>query len=310
VKAVVTGGAGFIGGHLCRRLLTDGWEVVAVDNLSSGSRRNVPEGVELVEADLTEEATGELLPTEIDVVFHLASHVGQELSFERPVYDLRANAVGTGVVLEWMRGTGVEKIVFASTMNVYGDPPEELVTEQSPLRPPSPYAVGKIASELMCGVYEEFGIRSTSLRLFNVYGPMQDMRNMKQGMVSIFMAYVARGEPVLVRGPGERFRDFIWVQDVVDAFTRCASEPDTDGRVYNVSTGRKTLVRELLREITSAFGHEPDEYPIAYGDPTPRDQFGLYGDSSALRTDTGWRPATPLEEGIPMMAAWVREGDV
>lgn len=310
MRAVVTGGAGFIGGHLCRRLLADSWEVVAVDDLSSGSHRNVPEGAELIEADLSEEATGELLPPEVDVVFHLASHVGQELSFERPVYDLRANAIGTGVVLEWMRRTGVGKLVFASTMNVYGDPPHELVTEKTPLRPPSPYAVGKIASELMCQVYEEFGIRSTSLRLFNVYGPMQDMQNMKQGMLSIFMAYVAKGEPILVRGPGDRFRDFIWVEDVVDAFARCAAEPGTDGRVYNVSTGRKTLVRELLREITSAFGYDPNEYPITYGDPTPRDQFGLYGDSTALRTDAGWRPATTLEEGIPKMAAWVREAGV
>ena len=309
MKAIVTGGAGFIGSHLAARLLEEGWSVTVVDNLSSGYERNVPEGAELLTIDLGEETAGAQLPRDgADAVFHLASHVGQELSFERPFYDLKANAFGTMVMLDWCLKHEVPRLVFASTMNLYGDPEDRdiPVTESMPVRPPSPYAVGKIASEHLCNVYAPFGIKSTSLRLFNVYGPRQDMKNMKQGMVSIFMSYVARGEPILVRGSKDRFRDFISVHDVVDAFVRCLDERAA-GKVYNVSSGKRTHVWELLREIVEAFGGDPDAYPITYGVGTPRDQFGIFGDSSALQRDLGWAPQIELREGIAEMARWVQE---
>jgi UDP-glucose 4-epimerase len=309
MRAVVTGGAGFIGSHVAGRLLDDGWAVTVVDNLSSGHERNVPDGAELLKIDLGEEdAVGQLPDEGVDAVFHLASHVGQELSFERPFYDLKANAFGTMVVLDWCLKHEVPRVVFASTMNLYGDPddPATPVTEETPVHPPSPYAVGKIASEHLCNVYAPFGITSTSLRLFNVYGPRQDMKNMKQGMVSIFMSYVARGEPILVRGSKDRFRDFISVHDVADAFVRCLDDRAA-GKVYNVSSGKRTHVWELLHEIVRAFGYDPGEYPITYGEGTPRDQFGIYGDSSALQRDLGWKPSVAFPDGIAEMARWVRE---
>jgi UDP-glucose 4-epimerase len=308
MKAIVTGAAGFIGSHLARRLLEDGWSVTVVDNLSSGHERNVPDGAELLKIDLGEEPAVEELPDDgADAVFHLASHVGQELSFERPFYDLKANALATMILLDWCLKQRVPRFVLASSMNVYGDPhdPEQPVTEQTPVRPPSPYAVAKIASEHLCNVYEPFGIGTTSLRLFNVYGPGQDMANLKQGMVSIFMSYVARGEPILVRGSSDRFRDFVSVHDVVDAFLRCV-DGRAAGKVYNVSSGQRTYVWELLEEIVKAFGHPPGDYPITYSEPTPRDQFGIYGDSGALRRDLGWEPRIELTEGIAEMARWAQ----
>jgi UDP-glucose 4-epimerase len=307
MKALVTGGAGFIGSHLARRLLAEGWSVFIVDNLSSGFLRNVPKDAEFKWLDLTaEDAVIELPKTGVDVVFHLASHVGQELSFERPVHDLKANTFSTLNLLKWSLDHGVKQIIFASSMNVYGDPPHSPVTEVTPVRPPSPYAVGKLASEHLCQVYQAFGVQTTSLRLFNVYGPGQDMQNMKQGMVSIFMTYVARRESILVRGSRDRFRDFICVHDVVEAFYRCLDER-AYGKVYNVATGRKTFVWELLEGIVRAFGHDPAQYPITFGEPTPRDQFGIYGDSSLLQRDLGWKPTVALEDGLAEMAAWVRE---
>lgn len=308
MKAIVTGGAGFIGSHLCMRLLEEGWNVHVVDNLSSGFRDNVPAEVTFQWMDLSREDLIEELPTDnIDVVFHLASHVGQELSFERPVYDFNSNALSTLLLLKWCEKHNVKQFIFASSMNVYGDPPEECVTEKTPIQPPSPYSVSKIASEYLCNVYEEYaGIGTTCLRLFNVYGQMQDMRNMKQGMVSIFMSFVARGEPIHVRGSGERFRDFIYVDDVVDAFYKCVGK-EAYGKIYNVSTGRKTLVKELLREIIIAYGQNPDSYPVTYGESTPRDQFGLYGDSSLLQNDLGWKPTVSLSDGLKIMADWVKK---
>lgn len=307
MRAIVTGGAGFIGSHLAKRLLAEGWEVLVLDNLSSGFRHNVPEGAKFKWLDLTNEDCIVELPKEgVDVVFHLASHVGQELSFERPLFDLRANAISTMILLKWCLEKKVEKFVFASSMNVYGNPPEEKVSEATPVSPPSPYAVGKISSEYLCRIYQNFGLNSTSLRLFNVYGPGQDMSNMKQGMASIFMTYVARGEPILVRGSKDRFRDFIYVPDVVDAFFRCMDKR-ANGKIYNVSTGKKTFVWQLLNEITKAFGHDPEKYPITFGEGTPQDQFGIYGDSTLLQNDLSWQPKIKLEEGIPEMAKWVKQ---
>jgi len=307
MRAIVTGGAGFIGSHLAKRLLEEGWEVLVLDNLSSGFRHNVPEGAKFKWLDLTNEDCVVELPKDgAEVVFHLASHVGQELSFERPLFDLRANAISTMILLKWCLEKKVKKFIFASSMNVYGNPLEEKVSEMTPVSPPSPYAVGKISSEYLCRIYQNFGLNSTSLRLFNVYGPGQDMSNMKQGMASIFMTYVARGEPILVRGSKDRFRDFIYVPDVVDAFFRCMDKR-ANGKIYNVSTGKKTFVWQLLNEIAKAFGHDPEKYPITFGEGTPQDQFGIYGDSTLLQNDLSWQPKIKLEEGIPEMAKWVRQ---
>lgn len=306
MRALVTGGAGFVGAHLCRRLLAGGWTVHVVDNLSSGHARNLPDGVTFQWLDLTDEDSAVELPKDgVDVVFHLASHVGQELSFERPVFDLRANAFSTLILLKWCLEKKVKQLVFASSMNVYGDPKDLPVTEDTPVLPPSPYAVGKIASEYLCKVYQAFGVNTTSLRLFNVYGPLQDMRNMKQGMVSIFMSFVARGEPVMVRGSKDRFRDFISVHDVVDAFIACV-DPKAYGKVYNVATGKKTHVWELVNGIVAACGENPDSYPVSYGEPTPRDQFGVFGDSSMLQRELGWKPKIALADGLREMADWAK----
>jgi len=307
MKAIVTGGAGFIGSHLSRRLLKAGWSVLAVDNLSSGFLHNVPAGAKFKWLDLTHEDSILGLPEDgADVVFHLASHVGQELSFERPIYDFKANAFSTLLLLQWCMKKKVKQFIFASSMNVYGDPPTLPVTEATPVQPPSPYSVGKIASEYLCNIYQNFGVNTTSLRLFNVYGPMQDMQNMKQGMVSIFMTFVARNEPILVRGSKDRFRDFISVHDVVDAFYRCIDER-AYGKVYNVASGRKVYVWQLLNEIIKVFGYDSKKYPVTYGEPTPRDQFGIYGASSLLQKDLGWKPGVELTDGLAEMAAWVKE---
>lgn len=307
MKAIVTGGAGFIGSHLTRRLLKEGWSVLVLDNLSSGFAHNVMPKAEFKWMDLTQEDSASELPKEgVDVVFHLASHVGQELSFERPLFDLKANALSTMLLLKWCLEHKVKQFIFASSMNVYGNPSEIPVTEATPVNPPSPYAVGKISSEYLCRIYQNFGLNTTCLRLFNVYGPGQDMQNMKQGMVSIFMSFVAKSEPILVRGSKDRFRDFISVHDVVEAFYRCVDKR-AYGKIYNVATRCKTHVWELLNEIIKSFGYDPSQYPITYGDPTPQDQFGLYGDSSLLQKDLGWKPLVKLEDGISEMAKWVKK---
>lgn len=307
MKAIVTGGAGFIGSHLTERLLREGWTVLVIDNLSSGYFHNIPLGAEFLWLDLANEDAVEMLPKEgVDVVFHLASHVGQELSFQRPVYDFKANALSTLLLLKWCVHCRVKQFVFASSVNVYGNAKEMPIRESAPIDPPSPYAVGKIASEYLCKIYQDFGVNTTCLRLFNVYGPRQDMRNLLQGMASIYMAYVARNEPVFVRGSRDRFRDFSYAGDVADAFYRCLDE-NAYGKIYNVASGHKTYVWQLIEMIINVFGYDASTYPIRYGEPTTNDQFGFYGDNSLIRDQLGWRPTVGLEEGIGRMAQWVQE---
>lgn len=302
MKAIVTGGAGFIGSHLTRRLLAEGWDVLVLDNLSSGYRTNVPSNARFQWLDLSDETAGALLPKEhFDVVFHLASHVGQEVSFDQPLHDLKANIFPTMTLLSWAMEHKVNQIVFASSVNLYGNSAQMPITETADIDLPSPYAVGKYASEALCKIYANFGVNFTSLRLFNIYGPGQDMENMMQGMASIYMAYVAKNEPILVRGSLDRFRDFVFVTDAVDAFYRCADKK-AYGKTYNICTGIKTQVRDLLDIIIKVFGYDPNNYPIVSGNPTRQDQFGFFGNPALIAKDLGWFPKVSLVDGIAEMA--------
>jgi UDP-glucose 4-epimerase len=305
MKAIVTGGAGFIGSHLVDKLLSEGWEVLVIDNLSSGYINNVSSKAEFQWIDLSDESAFMQLPVEkVDAVFHLASHVGQEISFENPFYDLKTNALSTLILLNWCKKYKVKKFIFASSVNVYGNAVQMPITESTPISTPSPYAVGKFASENLCSIYGAMGIDTSILRLFNVYGPRQDISNLKQGMMSIYMAYVNNKEPVLVRGSLERFRDFNYVDDVVDAFYRCLDDKAA-GKVYNVATGVKTVVDDLLKKIFYSFGYS-DDYPVISGEPTTNDQFGFYGDSTLLQKDLNWKPRVDLDNGIKKMVDWIK----
>jgi len=305
VRALVTGGAGFIGSHLADSLVKDGFDVVVIDNLSSGSPHNISQKWHFIEGDITDYGSLQQVGTPVDIVYHLASHVGQELSFERPAHDFEVNALGTSVLSQWAIETGNPFIAFASSMNVYGDPIDgvECVNESTPANPPSPYAVAKLASEGILKVLEAVGLRSASLRLFNVYGPRQDLDNMKQGMVSIFLSFILRSQPITVRGSLERFRDFIHVDDVVTAFRRIGDEKIVG--TYNVGTNQKTTVNELLTLLLLAMDEDPLTYPLIITDGTIKDQFGVYANNSRLRS-TGWEPTIALNQGLNSIAVWAR----
>ena len=304
-RAIVTGGAGFIGSHLVSRLIDEGWYVLVIDNLMSGYRHNIPDGADFLWLDLArDDAIIELPRDRYDVVFHLASHVGQEISFDHPLYDFKANGQSTVTMLNWCQKTNTKRFIFASSMNVYGEPQALPVDEGAVIAPPSPYAVGKIASEYFCSIYQHFGVNSTCLRLFNIYGPRQDLTNMSQGMMSIYMAFILRGEPILVKGSVDRFRDFVYVTDAVDAFYRCAIDDKASGKIYNIASGRQTFVKEILNALVESFGYSGASYPIIMAEPTRRDQFGIYGCSKKISDELGWSPEVTLENGLKEMIRW------
>lgn len=306
VKVLVTGGAGFVGSHLARRLLGLGYTVDVVDNLGSGQRENVGAECTFHELDLAEaNCVRQLPPGPYAAVAHLAGQSSGEKSFEDPVVDLDWNGRATVLLARWAIERRVPVFLYASSMGVYGAVGTEPVNEETAPRPVSFYGASKLYSEHALGLFGRMGLRTCCFRMFNVYGPGQNLANMKQGMVSIYLAYLLRGEPILVKGSLDRVRDFVYVDDVVDAWVR-ALQGNAAG-VFNVGTGRGTTVRELIAELLLACD-APSDYPIRIAEGTPGDLFAMTADITAIWNALGWEPRIPLREGLRRMADWARGG--
>lgn len=303
--ALVTGGAGFIGSHLAKRLLAEGWNVYVVDNLSTGFKENIPDGAEFVYLDISRDDFCKELPdVRFDVVFHLAAQSSGEISFDDPVYDLKTNCMSTLLLADWCIKNKIGRFLYTSSMSIYGEQEVQPVQESAKPSPKSFYGVGKLTSESYLNIYANMGMDVTSLRLFNVYGPGQNMENLRQGMVSIYMAYILKGEELLVKGSPDRFRDLVYIDDVINAYVMCLNNPKSYGKAYNVASGERTHVKELLNAELKAFGYDPSDYPIKFADSTPGDTFGIYADINKIRNDIGWQPEVSLNEGLKRMAEW------
>src|SRR3989338_3222376 len=188
-KYLVTGAAGFIGSAVARALLTQGHQVWTIDNLTTGFRENIPAGVHFIEGHCQDRKAIEALgKIKFDAILHLAGQSSGEISFENPVYDLTTNTQSTLMLMDYALKTGCQRFIYASTMSVYGAVADKPIAEHHPTQPLSFYGVGKLASEHYLRIYQSKGLKPTALRYFNVYGPNQNMNNLKQGMVSIYLA--------------------------------------------------------------------------------------------------------------------------
>jgi len=298
---MVTGVAGFIGSHLAGSLLQRGHRVIGVDDLSSGARENVPAGVEFIAADLASADALSSLPGTVDAIAHLAGQSSGEMSFDNPVGDLERNTVSTLNLLRYARDSGARRIVAASSMSVYGDVADVPTTESTVGRPKSCYGIGKLAAEQYLHVFRN-EVPYTAMRMFNVYGPGQNLDNLRQGMVSIYVAMALRSGVIEVRGGVDRFRDFVHVDDVVAAWMAALCEKEPLNDVVNVATGVRTTVRELLDIIVELVpGTQVRE---ATG--TPGDQLGIYADISRARAALGWEPRVTLRDGVAGFVEWAR----
>lgn len=305
-RYLVTGAAGFIGSCVARALLDLGHEVITIDNLSTGKRDVVPPGCRFIHGNVQDAAIiEELRSVKFDAIIHIAGQSSGEISFEDPVYDLQTNAQSTLLLLNLARNTGCTKFVYASSMSVYGDHPENpKVCEETKTTPKSFYAVGKLASENYMRIFSSmFGIHCTALRFFNVYGIGQNLDNLKQGMASIYLAMALKDRHVIVKGAKDRFRDFVNVTDVVRAVLLSA-EKGYGYHTYNVCTGIPTTVEEVIAQICTNIG---DHVRVDYVAGTPGDQHGIYGDFSTIEQAFGWRPETDFKTGIRQMVAWAKE---
>ncbi|MBI9008547.1 MAG: NAD-dependent epimerase/dehydratase family protein [Tenericutes bacterium] len=303
---LVTGAAGFIGSAVAKKLISDGNKVVTIDNLSTGYKDNIPKGCKFIFGnDFDVETINSLNEYRFDCIIHIAGQSSGEISFENPVYDLNTNTKSTLMLLKYAQETGCKRFIYASTMSVYGDQKNEMVSELESPNPKSFYAVGKLASENYMSIYSSLGIQCTALRLFNVYGVGQNLGNMKQGMVSIFLKMALSERSILIKGSKDRFRDFVYIDDVVDAFYRVSDIPlDNKFRIYNVSSGIKHTIESLITEISKNIDYD---LRIKYGLGTPGDQFGIYGESRKICNELNWVPKTRFSDGISMMVSWAKQ---
>lgn len=299
---LVTGAAGFIGAAVTKRLLDGGHEVVVIDNLSTGSRENIPPGAIFIEGHCQDEALYARLPTrEYSAIYHIAGQSSGEISFDNPVYDLQTNTQSTLLLLKFALQHHCSRFIYAGTMSVYGDQPDRPVPETAVPAPKSFYGVGKLASEHYLRIYRQYGIEGATLRLFNVYGPGQNMKNLRQGMVSIYLAQALNSRHIHVKGSAERYRDFVYIDDVVDAFRAAEQRGLGDSPIYNVGTGTRTTVGHLIERLCALLPHA---VTTRYEGATPGDMHGITADCSKATHELGWRPMVGLGVGLQRMVAW------
>jgi UDP-glucose 4-epimerase len=306
MRVLITGGAGFIGSALARRLIAEGSEVVVIDNLTTGKRTNVPGRAQFIFADLADPAALALIPDgPFEALVHLAAQSSGAISQKYPYADLQANVGATLLLSRWCIERSVPRFLFASSMTVYGDGYRLPVAEDVPCRPISYYGVSKLASENYLRLAANEGLSVACFRFFNVYGRGQNIGNLYQGMVSIYLAYLLDAVPVPVTGSLDRYRDFVHVDDVVDGLVRGLNGAPASFKIYNIGTGTKTTVRELLGMLVAAT-KLPRDHPIEERMGSPSDVFGSVADITRAAEDLGWKPRVPLDQGLADMVAWAR----
>jgi UDP-glucose 4-epimerase len=309
MRTLVTGAAGFIGSTLVDRLLADGHTVVGVDDLSSGRSENIVaaerhDDFEFAKADIVSaDLIGLLADAKPEVVFHLAAQISVSRSVDDPQFDSTVNVVGTVRLAEAARRTGVRKVVHTSSGgSIYGVPPSYPTSEQVAVNPASPYAASKVAGEVYLNMFRNlYGLECSHIAPGNVFGPRQDPHG-EAGVVAIFSRALLSGKPTKIFGDGTDTRDYVFVDDVVDAFVK-ASGADGDGQRFNIGTGIETSTRQLHTVIAKAAGapDDPEFLPPRLGD-LRRSCLETRLAADVLR----WRPQFDIEAGVAKTVDYFR----
>lgn len=301
MRALVTGGAGFIGSHLVDRLLADGDSVTVIDDLSTGSSNNVPPEAQLHRVDIGDWNALRDVVTAFrpDVVFHAAAQTDVRRSIREPDFDARVNVVGGLNVLRAAAAAGTRRVVYASSAAVYGTPERVPVSETHPTRPISDYGSSKLALEHYLHAYQSRGlIEYAALRFANVYGPRQRSDG-EAGVVAIFTRKMLAGESVTIFGDGTKTRDYVYVADVVEATLRAANGPA--GVVANLGWGREVSDLDLFRDIAAATGYTN---PPTHAPDRPGDIARISLDAAVARKVWDWKPTMGLRDGVRRVVEW------
>lgn len=310
MKVLVTGGAGFIGSHLADGLVRRGHRVIVVDNEATGQRENVPASADYVRGDVAsfpdlERAFGKGL----DAVCHIAGQVSLIRSFTNPLVDLRTNIEGTVNVLQLCLRHRIPRLLYASSMTVYGSSELLPTPETAPCQPISYYGITKYAAERYVHttadrVDLDFDFRVTSFRMYNVYGPRQALDNPYQGVLGIFLGNLLRGEPLTIYGDGHQSRDFVYIDDIVDGWVRALETPASAGGVFNLGSGHRLSINQLADDVLAAFGRTRADGAVVYAPARPGEQRHVEADISSARAVLGWEPRVSFEAGLAETVHW------
>ena len=304
-RALVTGGAGFIGSHLVDALLASGCRVVVVDNLSTGRMSNlehVSKDVQFRKGDIQNLALMQEAAAGCDAIFHQAAVVSVPQTVADPIHSAHVNDLGTLNVLEAARLQGVKRVVLASSCAVYGDDPEIPKHENMLLRPQSPYAVQKLTNEINARLYAElYGLGTVSLRYFNVFGPRQDPSSPYSGVISIFITRAVEKKPPTIYGDGRQFRDFIYVKDVVRANMLAAKTQNIHADVFNIGTGKHARIYQLWESVAALAGVSIS--PV-FEESRPGDIIESVADIDKAIKMLGFKPDYDFQEGLQETFDW------
>jgi len=303
-KVLVTGGAGFIGSHTVDALLNQGVKVWALDNLSTGSLRNLRawkhnRALRFNKNTVTRYKVVESLSAKVEAILHLAAVVSPYVSVKKPELVNEINVSGTLNVLRAALKNHIEKVVFASSSSVYGNQTNLPIKEDNPLHPVTPYGASKLAGEKYCEAYfHTYALKTVSLRYFNVYGERQSA-NPYSGVIAIFADYLAKGLPPSIYGDGEQTRDFIHVSDVVAANLKALQTENGVGEAFNVGTGQATTINQLSSYLAQMFRRN-DVQP-EHSKERPGDIRNSYADTTKTRSTLGFQPQIPLTKGLELL---------
>lgn len=313
MRVLVTGGAGFIGGHLCEALLAAGHTPIVLDNLSTGSLTNIPNGAIFIRGDVrSPDDIAQAFDHAPDAVMHVAGQASIRLSFLDPAVDLAVNTQGTINVLQACIARGVSRLIFASSMTIYGNGAPAPTPETTAPNPVSYYAITKYAAEryvhtTAARVDLPSPLNVTSFRMFNVYGERQNLNNSYQGVFAIFTGNILRGEPINLHSDGEQSRDFVHVEDVVRAWVSALDKPAAYGQVINLGTGVEQSVNHLCDATLAAFGLNRETYPIVHHPAQPGDMRRSAADIRRAQELLGWQPTIPFEIGMMRFIDWAKQ---
>lgn len=297
---LITGGAGFIGSHLCDALLEKGYAVRILDDLSTGKRSNLQLGhpqLELIEGDVADAALVARAAAGCQAVVHLAAVASVQASVEDPVKTHQSNFIGTLNVCEAMRQHGVRRVLFASSAAVYGNNGEgQSIAEDTPKAPLTPYAVDKLASEQYLDFYRrQHGLEPVVFRFFNIFGPRQDPSSPYSGVISIFCERATSGKPIMVFGDGEQTRDFLYVGDLVQVMVQALEQPAVEEGAVNIGLNQATSLNQLLKALEQVIGSLP---PISHGPARSGDIRHSRADNARLLARFDFPEPTPFVEGV------------
>jgi nucleoside-diphosphate-sugar epimerase len=306
MRALVTGGAGFIGSHIVEELLREGASVRVLDNFSTGKRENldtIQGDLEILQGDLRDPQAIKAAARDVDWIFHLAAFISVPLSMQDPETCFAINVAGTVSLLEAARQGGVRKVVLSSSAAVYGNTSVFPTGEETPLQPLSPYALSKQVNEQYARLYTQiFNLPVIGLRYFNVYGPHQRFDSAYAAAICIFTRHLVKGEPITIFGDGKQSRDFIFVKDVARANLE-AARSDVAGEVFNICAGRETTLLDLLEELSQVSPRQPE---VLFDTPRAGDIYRSVGNPAKAASILGFRAETSLADGLANTLEWMK----